>query len=84
MKGNVDHVLDFRGTIIPLALLKMKQVLREMRTNEILEIITRDPQARSDVLKVIPGASCELVDMEFNTEAGCCRIRLKKLRHFRL
>ena len=83
MTEKADHVLDFRGTIIPLALLKMKQVLGEMKTNEVLEIITRDPEARSDVLKVISGASCDLVDMDFNTETDCCRIRLKKRKRFR-
>ncbi len=83
MKGKADYVIDLSGTIIPLALLKMKQMLREMQTNEVLEIVTRDPDARSDVLKVIPGASCELIDMEFNREADCCRIRLKKRKHSR-
>jgi len=83
LKEKADYVLDFRETIIPLALLKMSQVLREMRTDEVLEIITRDPDARSDVFKVIPGSSCELIDMEFNKEADFCRIQLKKRKHFR-
>jgi TusA-related sulfurtransferase len=80
LKEKADYVLDFRETIIPLALLKMTQVLREMRKDEVLEIITRDPDARSDVFKVIPGSSCELIDMEFNKEADFCRILLRKRR----
>ncbi len=83
MKETADYILDFRETIVPLALLKMNQVVREMRANEVLEIITGDPDARTDVFKVISGASCELIDVEFNKEAGCCRIQLKKKRHLR-
>lgn len=83
MMQKADYILDFRETIISLALLKMTQVLREMNTEEILEIITRDPDARTDVFKVIPTSSCELVDMEFNQAADCFRIQLKKTRQFR-
>ena len=78
MKENPDYVLDFRETIIPFALLKMKQVLGEMKANEVLEVITPDPDVRSDVFRVIPGAICELIDMQFDRGADCYRIRFKK------
>ncbi len=78
-----DYILDFRETITSLALLKMTQVLREMNTEEILEIITGDSDARTDVFKVIPASACELIDMEFNPAADCFRIQLKKTKHFR-
>jgi TusA-related sulfurtransferase len=81
LRHTADYILDFRDTIVPLALLKMNQVLREMHANEVLEIITRDPDARTDVFRVIPGSSCELIDVEFNKEADCCRIQIKKKRH---
>ena len=83
LKQPAHYVLDFRETITPLALLKMTQVLREMETDEVLEIITRDPDARTHVLKVIPASSCELINMEFNEDAELCRIHLKKTRQFR-
>lgn len=78
MNQKADYTLDFRETITALALLKMTQVLREMHTDEVLEIITRDPDARTDVFRVIPTSSCELIDMEFNKEADFLRIRVKK------
>jgi TusA-related sulfurtransferase len=78
-----DYVLDFRETLSSLALLKMTQVLQEMNIEEVLEIITRDPDVRSNVFKVIPSSWCELIDMEFNKEADYCRIQLKKTRHLR-
>jgi TusA-related sulfurtransferase len=78
LKSKADYVLDFRQTITSFALLKMTQVLREMNRNEVLEIITRDADARADVFKVIPTASCEVIDMEFNKHANCFFIRVKR------
>jgi hypothetical protein len=50
-----------------------------MHRDEVLEIITRDADARTDVFKVIPAASCEVIDMEFNKEANFFLIRLKRI-----
>ena len=79
MEPKADYILDFRETISSLALLKMTQVLREMNRDEILEIITRDGDGRTDVFKVIPAASCEVIDLEFDREASCFLIRVKKI-----
>lgn len=79
LKPKADYVLDFRQTITSFALLKMTQVLREMNRDEVLEIITRDADARTDVFKVIPAASCEVIDMGFNKQANCFLIRVKRI-----
>ncbi len=79
MNSKVDYTLDFSQTITSYALLKMTQVMREMNRDEVLEIITRDAVARTDVFKLIPAASCEVIDMEFNKDANFCRIRVKRI-----
>ena len=79
MKLKADYILDFSQTSAPFALLKMTQVMRDMGRNEVLEIITRDSAARTDVFKLIPAVSCEVIDMEFNKEANFCRIRVKRI-----
>jgi TusA-related sulfurtransferase len=79
LKPKADYVLDFSQTITPFALLKMTQVMREMNRDEVLEIITRDAVARTDVFKLIPTASCEVIDMEFNKDADFFRIRVKRI-----
>jgi TusA-related sulfurtransferase len=79
VKPKADYVLDFSQTITPFALLKMTQVMREMNRDEVLEIITRDAVARTDVFKLIPTASCEVIDMEFNKDANFFRIRVKRI-----
>jgi len=79
LQNKADHILDFRETITAFGLLELKQTMREMGTNEVLEIITRDPTSRSDVFKMIPASSCELVEAEYDKEAGFFRIQLKKI-----
>jgi TusA-related sulfurtransferase len=79
LKPKADYILDFSQTITSYALLKMTQVMRDMNRDEVLEIITRDADARTDVFKLIPAASCEVVDMEFNKDADFCRIRVKRI-----
>jgi len=54
-------------------------VMREMNRDEVLEIITRDTVARTDIFKLIPTASCEVIDMEFNKDANFFRIRVKRI-----
>ena len=79
MKSKANYVLDFSQTITPVALLKMTQVMREMNKDEVLEIITRDTVARTDIFKLIPSASCEVIDMKFNKDANFFRIRVKRV-----
>jgi TusA-related sulfurtransferase len=79
LKPEADYILDFSQTSAPFALLKMTQVMREMGRDEVLEIITRDAAARTDVFKLIPAASCEVIDMEFNKDANFFRIRVKRI-----
>lgn len=79
MKPKADYILDFRQTITPFALLKMTQMMREMNRDEVLEIITQDAVAQTDVFTLIPAGSCEVVDMEFNKDGNYYRIRVKRI-----
>jgi TusA-related sulfurtransferase len=76
MKGKPDYIIDFRQSITPLSLLRMGQLVKQMKPHELLEIIVRDPDVRSDVLKIVPG--CELIGIELNTEEDFCRMQLEK------
>ncbi len=78
MQTKANYILDFRQTLASFALLKMTQVLREMNKDEVLEIITRDGDVRTDVFKVIPAASCEVIGTEFDKESNFFRIQVKR------
>ena len=53
MKDKPDYIIDFRESITPLSLLRVGQLVKQMKPHELLEIIVRDPDVRSDVLKIV-------------------------------
>ena len=78
MKPRADHYLDLRGAIPPISLLKITQVFRKMKTNEILEILGRDPDTRTDMFKIIPHFAYELIVMEEMERDDFFRVQMKK------
>ena len=79
MKSKADHILDLRGIIPPITLLKVSKTFREMKPNEILEIMGRDPDTRRDIFKVLPDVSYELIVIEdLEEEHDSYRILMKK------
>jgi TusA-related sulfurtransferase len=78
LKSKADYCLDFRGAIAPITLLKTTQVFRQMKENEILEILGRDSGTRTDLFKVLPPFSYELIALEEHKEDLSYRIQLKK------
>ena len=79
MKREADHVLDFRGSITSISLLKLTQTFREMKANEVLEILGSNLDTRSDLFKVIPDDSYDLIFLDVVEEEDYCyRIQLKK------
>ena len=78
MKPKVDHYLDLRGAIPPISLLKVIQMFRKMKTNEILEILGRDPDTRMDIFKIIPDFAYELIVVEEMRRDDSFRVQMKK------
>ena len=79
MKREADHILDFRGSITSISLLKLTQTFREMKANEVLEILGSNLDTRSDLFKVLPDDSYELIFLDVvDEEEYFYRIQLKK------
>jgi TusA-related sulfurtransferase len=76
MKDKADYLLDFRGQSVLLSLLKISELVRQMKSQELLEVTVGDPWVHSDVLKIAP--QCELVGLETNHEECFCRMQLEK------
>lgn len=76
MRLNVDHILDLRGMIIPVTFLKVTQILRQMNSGEIVQIVGSDPDTRKDLFKILRTCSYELVDIQ--EDETLYTIRLKK------
>ena len=79
MKQKADHILDFRGSITSMSLLKLIQTFREMNPNEVLELLGNNLDARSDLFKVLPDDAYELIFLDVVEEGDYFyRIQLKK------
>jgi len=81
LKPKADHFLDLRGAISPISLLKVTQAFREMKPNEILEILVGDPDTRKDLFKVLPDFSYELIIIEEMERGSSYRVQMKKRRN---
>ena len=78
MQSVVDHILDLRGMIVPLTLLKITQSLREIKPGEAVEIIGSDPQTKMDLFKILRTFPYEFLNV--HDENTVYRIRLRKGR----
>jgi TusA-related sulfurtransferase len=71
----VENILDLRGMIIPLTLLKITQRLRKINAGEIMEIIGTDPDTRRDILKVLGIWPCEVMSIRDGNDHYLIRLR---------
>jgi TusA-related sulfurtransferase len=79
LAGQADIILDFRGTIASISLLKMTLVFCKMEPRQILEIRGSDPDTRQDLFKVLPEASFEVLAMDtVDQEEGYYQVRIRK------
>lgn len=71
--------LDLRNLIIPFCLLKVSNTFRSLKKDDVLEILFSDKENLTNLMKIIPPDSCELLsvkDLE-ELESGL-RVRLRK------
>lgn len=77
MEKTADYIVDFRGAIKSLTLLKLTHVFRGMKRDEVVRIVGLDPDTRKDLFKVLPALSYEFV-FEEECEDEYCSIHIKK------
>jgi len=74
-ESGVDHVLDLRGMIIPLTLLKITQAFRNIHAGDTIDIFGSDPDTRRDFLKVLGTTSCEVLHIKNEKDGYLIRLR---------
>lgn len=70
LKHKADYILDFRGSIASMSLLKMTRIFKEMKSGQVIEIIGSDPDMQNDTLKVLPESSFEVIFMDVVENEG--------------
>jgi hypothetical protein len=67
LSSQADYMLDFRGSISSISLLKITRIFNEMKALEIMEILGLDPDTLQDLFKVLADSSYEIIHP--NTDA---------------
>ncbi len=71
-----DEVLDCRGLLCPLPLLKTQQALARLRDGQVLEVLTTDPQSQSDLCGWVRGAGYDVLPVP--SEGGVYRFYVRR------
>ena len=77
MAEKADYSLDFRGAITSLTLLKLTRVFREMKSNQTLEVLGLNPDTCSDLFRLLPAVSYELIKIDEQEDAPI-RVQIRK------
>ena len=79
MDVKIEHNLDVRGMVNPLALLKVRKAFREINPGETLEILIGDSETQVDLLRVLSSDACLVRHLEeINAGGSYYRIQLEK------
>jgi len=74
-----NRLLDLRGGISPFALLKVSDTFRQMGQGEMLELLWSDSEASSQIMKILPRNSWEMIKIkEHKGRNSWFKIQLKK------
>lgn len=72
-----DYRLDFRDMITSMALLKLTRTFREMKANQVLEVLGLDEDTRLDLFRLLPSLSYQLIEVDEENDAPI-RIQIRK------
>lgn len=74
----MKRMLDLRGMILPLTLLKITQGLRKIEAGETMDIIGTDPDTRRDALRVLGNAHCRVLCVRDENDHYLIRLKKEK------
>jgi TusA-related sulfurtransferase len=78
LTAQADYILDFRGSISPISLLKITRTFNEMKAREVVEILGLDPDTQQDLFKVLAGLSYEIIYPDREKNGDFQRLQIRK------
>ncbi|HHN64865.1 MAG TPA: sulfurtransferase TusA family protein [Nitrospirae bacterium] len=60
----MERVLDLRGLVCPMPVIKTKKALNEIAEGEVLKVITTDPGSRTDIPALAKRTGFRLLDIK--------------------
>lgn len=70
------RVLDLRGAVCPIPVVKTKKALEEMGAGEVLEVVLDYPPSKENVVRFVQSQGHEVLSVE--EEGGSFRLKIKK------
>ena len=72
----VNRTLDCRGVLCPMPVLRISAAIKDMKVGEVIELLTTDPGAKSDVPAWSQRTKHQLLRIE--EEGGTCKFYVRK------
>lgn len=72
-----DRVLDARGLVCPMPVLKTKKSLDDLKTGQVLDVMTTDPASKSDIPALVRRLGHELLELSERDMIFFFKIRKK-------
>ena len=77
MSSTADHILDATGLYCPEPVMLLHNLIRDIATGEVIEILATDPSTQRDIPKFCTFLGHELLAQE-TTDSGGYRYLLRK------
>jgi len=71
-----DVVLDLKGLCCPIPVIKTKKAIDAMLSGQVLEVISTDPETKSDISILLGRLGHEL--LQINEKGGVAEIYIEK------
>lgn len=75
-----DRTLDVRGQICPMPVIETSKAIKEMDDGQILEVLSSDPNSRSDIKAWSRMTGNELLHIEEEPSSHVYRFYIRKVR----
>ena len=75
--GRIDRTIDVLGFFCPVPIAEARKALRQMQSDEVLEVWSDDPEVLHDMPLLLNRTGDELISVEEN--AGEYRLLIKKI-----
>jgi TusA-related sulfurtransferase len=75
-----DRTLDVRGQICPMPVIETSRAIKEMDIGQVLEVLTSDPNSRSDIKAWSRMTGNELLYMEEEPSSDVYRFYIRKVK----
>ena len=80
MMTKADLVLDTRGSLCPVPIMKTSRAIRQVKVGDVLEVLATDPGSKPDISAWTRMTGNELLDVAEEGTPRVYRFQIRRLR----